>query len=176
MITKEEILRRVADDGIEFISLQFTDIVGIVKSVTIPVTELDIVLGRGQWFDGSSVLGFARIAESDMYLVPDLETYAIIPWNPDGSRTARFICDVYTPKGEPFTGDPRYVLRKAMTEAADIGYIYNTGPEPEFFLFESNEDGLAVPTPQDHGGYFDLSTDRGTGVRNSGRGPGHPLA
>ncbi len=166
MTTKDEIIRRVADDGIEFVSLQFTDIVGIVKSVTIPVTELSMVLERGQWFDGSSVLGFARIAESDMYLVPDLETYAIIPWNRDGSRNARLICDVYTPRGEPFLGDPRSVLRRAMAEAADMGYIYSTGPEPEFFLFESDDDGRAIPRPQDHGGYFDLSTDRGMAVRN----------
>jgi len=166
MITKEEIVRRVADDGIEFISLQFTDIVGIVKSVTIPVSELDVLLERGQWFDGSSVLGFARIAESDMYLMPDLETYAIIPWKRHGSPAARFICDVYTPRIEPFAGDPRFVLKRAMAEAAEMGYTYHTGPEPEFFLFESDEDGHAIPRPQDQGGYFDLSTDHGLGVRN----------
>jgi glutamine synthetase len=166
MTTKETIRRRVADDGIEFISLQFTDIVGIVKSVTVPVTELDLVLDRGQWFDGSSVLGFARIAESDMYLVPDLDSYAVIPWQQDASPTARLICDVYTPAGEPFGGDPRHVLRKAVVQAAEMGFVYNTGPEPEFFLFESDDGGRAVPRPQDHGGYFDLSTDRGMGVRN----------
>jgi glutamine synthetase len=166
MTTKEEIVRRVSEDGIEFINMQFTDIVGVVKSVTIPVTELQIVLETGQWFDGSSVLGFARIAESDMYLVPDLETYAIIPWQGDGSVTARLICDVYTPGGEPFEGDPRYVLKRALAEAEAIGLAYQTGPEPEFFLFVSDDDGHAIPKPQDQGGYFDLSTDRGLDVRN----------
>jgi glutamine synthetase len=166
VITKEDIARRVSDDGIEFINLQFTDIVGIVKSVTIPVAELDVTLESGQWFDGSSVLGFARIAESDMYLVPDLDTYAIIPWQSDGSVTARLICDVYTPDGEPFEGDPRYVLKRALAEAAGMGLAYHTGPEPEFFLFRSDDDGRAVPKPHDQGGYFDLSTDRGLGVRN----------
>jgi glutamine synthetase len=166
MTTKKQIIDRVAADDIEFISLQFTDIVGVVKSVTIPVTELQIVLDRGQWFDGSSVLGFARIAESDMYLVPDLDTYAVIPWKRDGSPTARIICDVYTPKGEPFQGDPRHVLKRVVAEAAGMGYIYNTGPEPEFFLFESDDNGRALPRPQDQGSYFDLSTDRGLTVRN----------
>ncbi|MGD9147598.1 MAG: glutamine synthetase family protein [Anaerolineae bacterium] len=166
MVTKQQIIERVADDAIEFISLQFTDILGVVKSVTIPVTELEIVLEGGQWFDGSSVLGFARIAESDMYLVPDLETYAIIPWNRGGSPTARLICDVYTPTGEPFPGDPRYVLKRALARAEAMGYVYNTGPEPEFFLFKSDGDGRAVPKPHDQGGYFDLSTDRGLAVRN----------
>lgn len=166
MITKKQIIDRVAADAIEFISLQFTDIVGVVKSVTIPVTELQIVLDRGQWFDGSSVLGFARIAESDMYLVPDLDTYAVIPWKRDGSPTARIICDVYTPKGEPFEGDPRYVLKKVLAQAAGMGYVYNAGPEPEFFLFESDGNGRALPRPHDQGSYFDLSTDRGLTVRN----------
>jgi glutamine synthetase len=166
MSTKEQIIERVAEDGIEFISLQFTDILGVVKSVTIPVAELGIVLDGGQWFDGSSVLGFARIAESDMYLVPDLDTYAIIPWLQDGSPTARLICDVYTPDGEPFQGDPRHVLKSALAQAAAMGFVYNTGPEPEFFLFRSDGNGRAVPRPQDQGGYFDLSTDRGLAVRN----------
>jgi glutamine synthetase len=166
MTTKEEIVRRVSEDGIEFINMQFTDIVGVVKSVTIPVAELEVVLESGQWFDGSSVLGFARIAESDMYLVPDLGTYAIIPWQADGSVTARLICDVYTPDGEPFEGDPRYVLKRALAEAEAMGHTYHTGPEPEFFLFESDGNGRAVPKPQDQGGYFDLSTDRGLDVRN----------
>ena len=166
MTTKEEIARRVSEDGIEFINLQFTDIVGIVKSVTIPVAELEVALESGQWFDGSSVLGFARIAESDMYLVPDLETYALIPWQTGGSATARLICDVYTPDGEPFEGDPRHVLKRALAEAEAMGLTYHTGPEPEFFLFESDDNGRAVPKPHDQGGYFDLSTDRGLGVRN----------
>ncbi|MGQ9600303.1 MAG: type I glutamate--ammonia ligase [Anaerolineae bacterium] len=165
MDDKEELLDKVTKEGIEFISLQFTDIVGIVKSVTIPISELETALDRGIWFDGSSIEGFARIAESDMYLVPDLETYAVIPWHHDYGLTARFICDVYTPDGRPFEGDPRYVLKQALHEAATRGWIYNIGPEPEFFLFKRDGDGRAVPNPQDQGGYFDLSTDRGIEVR-----------
>jgi glutamine synthetase len=165
MVTKQQIMRRVAEEGIEFVNLQFTDIVGIVKSVTIPVAELETALERGMWFDGSSVEGFARIAESDMYLVPDLDTYAIIPWSQDSGLTARFICDAYTPGGEPFEGDPRYVLRRALQQAATRGWVYNIGPEPEFFLFKRDGDGRILPRPQDQGGYFDLSTDRGVEVR-----------
>jgi glutamine synthetase len=165
MTTTEQVMHRVAEEGIEFINLQFTDIVGIVKSVTIPVAELETGLENGIWFDGSSVEGFARIAESDMYLVPDVETYAVIPWNQDSSPTARFICDVYTPTGEAFEGDPRYVLRRVMQEAAARGWVYNIGPEPEFFLFRRDGNGQALPQPQDQGGYFDLSTDRGVEVR-----------
>ena len=100
-----------------------------------------------------------------MYLVPDLDTYAPIPWQQDGGPTARLICDVYTPTGEPFEGDPRYILKRAMQEVAALGYVYNTGPEPEFFLFKADGNGYAVPTPHDQGGYFDLSTDRGLEVR-----------
>jgi glutamine synthetase len=163
--TKKEITRLVADEGIEFISLQFTDIVGLVKSLTIPVQELDTALDRGVWFDGSSVEGFARIAESDMYLVPDLDTFSIIPWEQSSGPSARFICDVYTPSGEPFSGDPRQVLKLAMEQAAEMGFSFHTGPEPEFFLFNRDGDGYAVPKPHDQGGYFDLSTDRGEEVR-----------
>jgi glutamine synthetase len=163
--TKEEITQRIAEDGIEFISLQFTDIVGIVKSVIVPVGELHLVLDYGQWFDGSSVEGFARIAESDMYLVPDLDTYAVIPWGVDRNPTARLICDVYTPQGTPFAGDPRNILKRVMRQAEERGWIYNTGPEPEFFLFERDGDGRVVSRPHDQGSYFDLSTDRGLEVR-----------
>jgi glutamine synthetase len=165
MTTREEIAKRVAEEGIQFISLQFTDIVGLVKSVTIPVEELETALDRGVWFDGSSVEGFARIAESDMYLVPDPDTFAVIPWERDSGPSARFICDVYTPSGEPFTGDPRQVLKQAIQEAAALGVSYHAGPEPEFFLFKRDGDGEAVPRPHDQGGYFDLSTDRGVEVR-----------
>ena len=165
MTSREEILDRVASDNIDFINLQFTDIVGVVKSVTIPVAELDTALRHGMWFDGSSVEGFARIAESDMYLVADLTTYAAIPWEQSGGATARLICDVYTPAGGPFEGDPRHILRQAMAEAAAMGLLYNTGPEPEFFLFRTDGDGRTQPLPHDQGSYFDLSTDRGAEVR-----------
>jgi glutamine synthetase len=164
-VTRDDIVRRVQDDGVEFVSLQFTDIVGIVKSVTIPISELEAVLDYGQWFDGSSVEGFARIAESDMYLVPDLDTYAVVPWEQHVNPTARLICDVYTPQGTPFEGDPRNVLKRALARAAEQGWVYHTGPEPEFFLFERDGSGHVESRPHDRGSYFDLSTDRGVEVR-----------
>ena len=127
-------------NDIRFIRLQFSDIVGHAKHVTIPVGHWDTAVSHGIWFDGSSVEGFARIAESDMYLVPDLATFAVVPWEMDLS-TARVICDVYTPDGEPFAGDPRYVLKRQLQRTADMGLQYQVGPELEFFLFERHADG-----------------------------------
>src|SRR5215467_11087060 len=133
--TNDDILAVVKDQQVEFISLQFTDIVGMVKNVTILVAQLGDCLDHGVWFDGSSIEGFARIAESDMFLVPDLESFAVVPWDRgEGFTTARLICDVFTPDGKPFAGDPRYVLKSAMAEAERMGYVYNCGPELEFFL------------------------------------------
>ena len=167
MPTKEEIKEIVEREGVKFISLQFTDIVGLVKNVTIPARGLDVALDHGIWFDGSSVEGFARIAESDMYLAPDPDTFAIIPWGPEEYKTARMICGVFTPDQEPFVGDPRYVLAKVMKEAEDMGFIYNTGPELEFFLFKRDENGAIIPPqPHDAGGYFDLSADQGIEIRD----------
>ncbi len=154
-------------DGVKFINLQFTDIMGSVKSVTIPIGFLKGALEKGVWFDGSSVEGFARIHESDMFLKPDVTTYSVIPWH-DGEnaeeRTARFICDVFMPDGKPFEGDPRYILKKAMDEARRMGFVYNTGPEFEFFLFKK-DNGTIRPLPHDKGGYFDLNMDYAFGVR-----------
>lgn len=167
MPTKEEIKEIVREEGVKFISLQFTDIVGLVKNVTIPVEELDVALDHGIWFDGSSVEGFARIAESDMYLAPDPDTFAIIPWGAEEYKTARMICGVFTPNQEPFVGDPRHVLARVMQEAEDMGFIYNTGPELEFFLFKRDENGAIIPPqPHDAGGYFDLSADLGIEIRD----------
>ena len=164
--TSQDILKLVEEQHVEFISLQFTDIVGMVKNVTIPVAQLGDCLDHGVWFDGSSIEGFARIAESDMFLVPDLETYALIPWDSgEGFTTARMICDVYTPDGKPFAGDPRYVLKTALDEAAQMGFVYNVGPELEFFLFKSDSDGRPAPVPHDAAGYFDVSTDLATHIR-----------
>src|SRR3954469_2805881 len=119
----QDILKHVEEQHVEFISLQFTDIVGMVKNVTIPITQLADCLDHGVWFDGSSIEGFARIAESDMFLVPDLESYAIIPWGRgEGFTTARMICDVYTPDGKPFAGDPRQCLKMAIAEANQMGF------------------------------------------------------
>ncbi len=160
MRTAQEILKAVEEDGVRFVSLEFTDIVGHVKSIVIPVSELPSCLENGVWFDGSSIEGFARIAESDMYLMPDLDTYAVIPWSSGAETTARLICDVYTPTGERFVGDPRYVLRRVMDQAEEMGYVFNTGPELEFFLFQPDADGNLFPLkPHDQAGYFDVPTD-----------------
>jgi glutamine synthetase len=164
--TANEILASVEEQQVEFISLQFTDIVGMVKNVTIPVAQLADCLDHGVWFDGSSIEGFARIAESDMFLVPDLESYAVIPWDKgEGFTTARMICDVYTPDGKPFAGDPRNVLKLALEEAARMGFVYNVGPELEFFLFKNDSQGQPSPLPHDVAGYFDVSTDMATHIR-----------
>jgi len=150
---------------VQFINLQFSDIVGIVKQVTIPEQQWQSAVEDGVWFDGSSVEGFARIAESDMFLRPDLETFCVIPWEREGLVTARVICDVCTPTGEPFAGDPRYVLKRALAEAEALGYEFNAGPELEFFLFRRDEDGFPTNVPHDHAGYFDVSTDLAHNVR-----------
>ncbi|WP_026369609.1 type I glutamate--ammonia ligase [Kallotenue papyrolyticum] len=164
--TKEQILDLVKEQNVQFINLQFTDIVGIIKNVTIPINQLEDALDHGVWFDGSSIEGFARIAESDMYLQPDLDTYALIPWESEGDIvTARFICDVYTPNGDPFPGDPRRVLKNVLQEARDMGFEFNTGPELEFFLFKPAPDGRPQPVPHDAAGYFDVSTDYATHIR-----------
>jgi glutamine synthetase len=162
--SKNAILRRALKDGVKFINLQFTDIIGNVKSVTIPVNHLKNALDKGVWFDGSSVEGFARIHESDMFLKPDLTTYAVIPWHDGEERTARFICDVHMPDGKPFEGDPRFVLKRVMEEAKKMGLVYNTGPELEFFLFKK-DNGHIKPLPHDSGGYFDLNMDLAFEVR-----------
>ncbi len=163
------------EHNVRFVQLWFTDIIGHVKSVTIPLHQLAESIDHGTWFDGSSIEGFTRIAESDQYLKPDMNTFAEIPWRPGhgdlgagplGSRgTARVICDVYTPKGEPFMGDPRYILKRQMERAAKLGYVFNTGPELEFFLFRRENGGDIRPLPHDQAGYFDSSTDLAQEVR-----------
>lgn len=160
-----QILERVKTDNVKFIQLQFTDILGVVKSLTIPAEQLPDSLRHGTWFDGSSIEGFARIAESDMFLKPDISTYAVIPWleSKEGT-TARFICDVYKPDGKPFEGDPRFILKKAIAEAKEMGFEYNTGPELEFFLLRK-ENGAITPLPHDSGSYFDLTTDQAYTIR-----------
>jgi len=153
--------------GIRFVQLQFTDILGIVKAVTIPIHQMEGSVKHGTWFDGSSIEGFTRIAESDQYLMPDMSTFAEIPWQKgDGPRgTARVICDVFTPRGQPFVGDPRFVLRRQVERAKKLGYIVNMGPELEFFLFRRDEAGRIVPLPHDMAGYFDFSTDLAQEIR-----------
>ncbi len=162
--SKEDVLAQVEADGIEFINLQFTDVMGIVKSVTIPVGQFEHVIEGGQWIDGSSIAGFTRIAESDMYLLPDLSTYCAVPWEKELFPTARVICWVHNPNGDPFPGDPRWVLLRQLERLASKGYLYQTGPELEFFLFTKTGDNVS-PLPHDRGGYFDYSTDLASTIR-----------
>lgn len=154
--SKQSILDRAQSDEVKFINLQFTDIHGTVKSVNVPAHRLQEVLEKGCWFDGSSIQGFARIHESDMVLHPDPSTYQILPWKSPARRTARLICDVYRPDGEPFPGDPRQILRRAVEAASELGYTYNCGPELEFFLLQKRNETLR-PVPHDVAGYFDFS-------------------
>lgn len=154
--TKEDILRMVKEDDVEFIRLQFTDIFGDLKNVAITASQIEKALDNKIMFDGSSIEGFARIEESDMYLYPDYDTYETFPWRPQQGKVARLICDVYTPDNKPFVGDPRYVLKRALKEAADMGYEMNVGPECEFFLFQTDENGLPTTNSYERAGYFDL--------------------
>lgn len=162
----KEVLEQAERELVRFVNLQFVDIVGMVKSVSIPIHQFPDAIEHGKWFDGSSIEGFARIAESDMFLQPDLNTFTVIPWEQaDGTRTARVICWVFTPNGDPFPGDPRHVLSRTLHEAAELGYKFNTGPELEFFIFRPNERGGIDALPHDRAGYFDLSTDLAYEVR-----------
>jgi len=154
---KKTVLERVREDDIKFVSLQFTDVTGSVKSVDIPPSRLEDALDEGVWFDGSSVEGFARIQESDMRLVLDPETYSILPWSPAELKRARIFCDIYRPGGAPFLGDPRGVLKRVLEKIEANGWTFNVGPEPEFFLFRRNGPDNIHPVPHDVGGYFDFS-------------------
>ncbi len=170
-INPEEILSRIKEDKVAFVNLQFSDMMGKAKSVTIPEHKFGDALADGLWFDGSSIEGFTRIFESDMLLWPDLSTYALIPWMSDGnSAVARFICDVHTPGGRPYDGDPRSILKKVLKEAEDMGYWFNTGPECEFFLFKNGNRKIETALgrniePHDKGQYFDMVLDEGFDVR-----------
>ncbi|MFC6837160.1 type I glutamate--ammonia ligase [Halomarina ordinaria] len=152
----QAVVDEIESEGVDFLRLQFTDILGTVKNVAVPASQAEKAFTEGIYFDGSSIEGFVRIQESDMRLVPDPATFAILPWR-DG-KSARLMCDVIdTSTGEPFTGDPRYVLKQALARADDMGYQVNAAPEPEFFLFEEGEDGTATTTTNDAGGYFDVA-------------------
>lgn len=154
--SKEDILAIVEENGVKFIRLQFTDILGTLKNVAITDRQLEKALNNHCMFDGSSINGFVRVEESDMYLRPDLDTFVIFPWRPQQGKVARLICDVYMPDGTPFEGDPRYILKKAINKAKDMGYTMNVGPECEFFLFEVDNDGNPTLKTNDKGSYFDL--------------------
>jgi glutamine synthetase len=156
----KDLLERIQQDQIKFISFQFTDVNGVVKSVDGPLNQIENALKNGIWFDGSSVEGFARIQESDMHLVIDPDTYAILPWTPKEMKRARVLCDIYQPNGDPFDGDPRGVLKRRLAQLKEErNYIMNVGPEPEFFLFLQNGSESIRPVPHDIGGYFDFSAN-----------------
>ena len=139
MYTKSDIMQMVEEEDVEFIRLQFTDIFGNMKNVAITSSQLEKALDNRCMFDGSLIEGFVGIEESDMYLHPDLDSFTIFPWRPQQGKVARIICDIYRPDGTPFEGDPRYILRRVVKEAEDMGYVFNVGPECEFFLFNTDD-------------------------------------
>ncbi len=150
---REYVLKTARDQGVKFIRLWFTDILGFLKNVAITIEELEEALEEGVGFDGSSVEGFTRSEESDMIALPDPNTFAILPWRPKENAVARMFCDIVKPGGEPFEGDPRYILKRSLEQAAQLGYTFYVGPELEYFYFKSSED----PSPLDVGGYFDMT-------------------
>lgn len=164
---KEDILQKIEEEHVRFIRLQFTDILGTIKNVEIPLSQLDKALDNKMMFDGSSIEGFVRIEESDMYLHPDLNTFIVFPWTSDKGKVARFICDIYNPDGTPFTGCPRYNLKRNLEKMEALGFsTFNIGTEPEFFLFKLDANGDPSLELNDRGGYFDLApTDLGEHCR-----------
>ena len=155
--SKKAILKKAEENDVKFVRLQFVDITGIIKNVAITVEQLPKALDGEIMFDGSSIEGFTRIHESDMYLKPDYDTFALFPWKTEQGTVARFMCDIYTPEGEPFVGCPRSILKNVMKEAEEMGLEMYAGPEPEFFLFERDDEGEPTTQTHDQGGYFDLS-------------------
>jgi len=153
-MTAEDVLRTVRDQNIHFVRFWFTDVLGMLKSFAVTPDELENAFAEGMGFDGSSIEGFMRIQESDMVAMPDPGTFCVVPWRSGPGGTARMFCDIYTPDGRPFPGDPRYILKRNVQKASDMGYTVYIGPELEFFYFRNNE-GTEV---LDHGGYFDLTT------------------
>lgn len=165
--TKEDIIRIVKEEDIEFIRMQFVDIFGQLKNVAITASQIEKAVNNQITFDGSSIEGYTRINESDQYLYPDLNSFAIFPWRPAQGKVARLICDVYNPDGTPFVGDPRGVLRRVLQRSRDMGFdAFNIGPELEFFLFETDDQGHATTLTRDEAGYFDLGPlDHGESTR-----------
>ena len=164
--TKEDILRMAKEDDVEFIRMQFTDIFGQLKNVAITAYQLEKAVNNQIMIDGSSIEGFARIYESDQYLYPDLDSWCVLPWRPQHGKVARLICDVYNPDGTPFAGDPRFVLKREIEHTAALGYEFNVGPECEFFLFSTDEEGRPTTETADEAGYFDLAPiDHGSDTR-----------
>lgn len=158
----QKILGQARKDEVKLVSLQLTDLLGVIKEIIIPVEQLEEAVTNGVWFDGSSIEGFARIQESDLFLKPDLTTYSVVPWLMENGKTARLTCDIYGVDGRPFPGDPRFVLKKMIDEASRMGFRYFVGPELEFYLFRSED--VAKNSPIDSSGYFDLSSHEGYGI------------
>ena len=154
--SKQDIFQMVEDEDVEFIRLQFTDIFGTLKNVAITASQLEKALNNQCMFDGSSIEGFVRIEESDMYLYPDLDTFTIFPWRPQQGKVARIICDIYCADGTPFEGSSRYILQKQIERAARMGFTFDVGPECEFFLFHQDENGQPTTLTHEKAGYFDL--------------------
>lgn len=154
--TKQDIIRMVEEEDVEFIRLQFTDMFGTLKNIAITSSQLEKALNNECMFDGSSIEGFVRIEESDMYLHPDPDTFVIFPWRPQQGKVARIICDICTIDHTPFLGDPRYILQKMIKEAEELGYRFDVGPECEFFLFHTDDDGQPTTISHEKAGYFDL--------------------
>jgi glutamine synthetase len=164
--SRKNILETIERENIKFVAMQFTDILGIAKCVTIPSTNIERALDEGVLFDGSSVVGYATIEESDLKAKPDMKTFRVLPWTTSEVKTAGMICDIYDSSGERFTGDPRYVLQRTMEKAKEMGYLYNTGPEFEFFLLRLDQDNIPTTIPSDSARYFDLlPLDKGDVVR-----------
>ncbi|MFG6148825.1 type I glutamate--ammonia ligase [Halobacillus sp. B23F22_1] len=166
-LTREEIYKKIDEENVKFIRLQFTDMLGTIKNVEIPFSQLDKALDGMMMFDGSSIEGFVRIEESDMYLVPDLDTFVVFPWSSEKGKVARFICDIYNPDKTPFEGCPRYNLKRNLKKMEELGFsAFNIGTEPEFFLFKLDENNEPTLELNDKGGYFDLApTDLGENCR-----------
>jgi glutamine synthetase len=164
--TKQDIIHIVEEEDVEFIRLQFTDIFGNLKNMAVTSSQLNKVLENQCMFDGSSIEGFVRIEESDMYLHPDLDTFVIFPWRPQQGKVARIICDVYCADGTLFAGDSRQVLERQLKKARDMGYTFEVGPECEFFLFNLDDAGNPTTTTNEKAGYFDLGpVDLGENAR-----------
>ena len=164
--SKEDIIRLVEEEDIQFIRMQFTDIFGQMKNVAITASQIERAVNNQIMMDGSSIEGFVRIEESDQYLWPDLDTFTVLPWRPQYGKVARLICDVHNPDGTPFVGDPRNVLQRAVADAEAMGYTFNVGPECEFFLFEMDKEGKPTTKTGDEAGYFDLGPlDHGASTR-----------
>ena len=164
--TRERILQLIEEEDVEFIRLQFTDMFGTFKNVAITASQMKKALNNQCMFDGSSIESYIKIEESDMYLYPDLDTFVILPWRPQHGKVARLICDIYRPDGTDFEGSPRYILKKVLEEAKQLGYDFQVGTECEFFLFQTAEDGTPTTNTTERAGYFDLGPlDQGENAR-----------